>query len=105
MLIDSRGRLPHTCRVSSSIRISDDLAARAKRAARVFHRSPPQQVEHWAQIGRVMEEALSYPAHAAVKQAGRAELDVVLEDVGTEAGRRRAWEVIGRTAGSSESAD
>lgn len=57
--------------MSKSIRISDELAAKATEAGRLFHRSPPQQIEHWAQIGQVMEAALSYPAQEAVAQWGR----------------------------------
>ena len=91
--------------MSKSIRISDDLAERAEEAARVFHRSPPQQVEHWAQIGRVMEAALSHPEQDAVKRAGRPELDALLQDAGMEEGRRRVHEVIERTAGTVESTD
>lgn len=48
--------------MSTSIRLSDELVAAARRQAGLFHRSPPQQIEHWAAIGRVMETALSYQA-------------------------------------------
>lgn len=53
--------------MSKSIRLSDELLEQAKKSAKVFHRSPPQQIEHWAQIGRVMESALSYGTQEKIK--------------------------------------
>jgi predicted transcriptional regulator len=91
--------------MSKSIRISDELAARADRAARLFHRSPPQQIEHWAQLGRVMETALSFPAQTAAKAAGRKKLDDALAAVGTVRGTRLAHAVISRTAATIEAVD
>ena len=85
--------------MSQSVRISDDLAEAAKRQAKLFHRSPPQQIEHWAAIGRVMEVALSYPAQEKIVRAvGRPQLDEALEVVGTPAGIGRAQEVIRKTS-------
>ncbi len=85
--------------MSQSIRISDDLADAAKRQATLFHRSPPQQIEHWAAIGRVMEVALSYPAQEKVVRAvGRPQLDERLASVGTPAGIAHAQEVIRKTS-------
>ena len=85
--------------MSQSIRLSDDLIKAAKRQAKLFHRSPPQQVEHWAAIGRVMETALSYPAQEKVVQtASREDLDEALAAVGTPEGIGRAQEVIRRTS-------
>jgi|GEM_PF-723790 len=92
-------------RMSKSIRISDDLASIAEAASVVAHRSPPQQIEHWAQIGRVMEAALSYPAQDAVKRANRSDLDTALALVNTKEGQRRAQSVIRRTTGKIESTD
>lgn len=91
--------------MSKSLRISDDLAERAEKAARLFHRSPPQQVEHWAQIGRAIETALSFPALVAAKRSGRKELDEALDAVGTAQATNRVHAIIARTAGSIESAD
>ncbi len=85
--------------MSQSIRLSDELIEAAKRQAKLFHRSPPQQVEHWAAIGRVMEVALSYPAQEKVAgAAGREDLDEALASVGTPEGIARAQEVIRRTS-------
>ncbi len=85
--------------MSQSIRQSDDLMEAAKRQAKLFHRSPPQQIEHWAAIGRVMEVALSYPAREKVAEAaGREDLDKALAEVGTPEGIRKARDVIRKTS-------
>jgi len=86
--------------MSQSIRISDELMQQAKETAELFHRSPPQQIEHWAAIGRVMEEALHYRTNAAVLvKSAREALDESLAAVETEEGRRRVHAVIARTSG------
>ena len=92
--------------MSQSIRLSDDLIEAAKRQAKLFHRSPPQQVEHWAAIGRVMETALSYPAQEKVVPWGSSEdIEDLRAEVESEEGRRRAREVIRRTSGTIVSTD
>jgi len=91
--------------MSKSIRISDELAAHAEAEAKRFHRSPPQQIEHWAEIGRILEPALSYRTLGAVKEVSRRDLDAALAEVGTPAGRKRAREVIDRTSGTIVSSD
>ena len=47
--------------MAKAIKLSDQLVAEATRYARVFHRSPPKQIEHWATIGRVAEENPDLP--------------------------------------------
>ena len=84
--------------MSQSVRLSDELVEAARRQAKLFHRSPPQQIEHWAVIGRVMKAALSYPAQEKVAAVGRPELDEALAQVGTPQGIARAQEVIRRTS-------
>ena len=94
--------------MSKSIRVSDELAAYVEEAAALAHRSPPQQIEHWAQIGRVLEPALSYHAKTQVKRANpasRDDLEAALADVETPEGIARAQRVIRRTGGSIESSD
>ena len=91
--------------MSKSIRISAELATQAERAAALAHRSPPQQIEHWAQIGRVLEPALSYSVEARVKQVGRAELDARLIQIGTKASVRRTQTIVRRHSGRFESID
>lgn len=92
--------------MSTSIRLSDELVAAAKRQAELFHRSPPQQIEHWAAIGRVMETALSYPARERAMQWGSAsDVSDLRATVESDEGRERAKEVIRRTSGFLVSAD
>ena len=87
--------------MSQSIRISDELAEAARNEAELFHRSPPQQIEHWAAIGRVMEVALSYPAEKKVAEAvGRKQIDEALAVVGTKEGVSKAQKVIRKTSSS-----
>jgi hypothetical protein len=83
--------------MSKSIRVSDQLLEQANHSSELFHRSPPQQIEHWAQIGRVMESALAYPSLERVKIAASphaVEEALALPD--TPSGRARALEIIGR---------
>ena len=88
--------------MSKSIRLSDELIAQAKATGTTFHRSPPQQIEHWAQIGRVMEAALSYSAQGKIKVAAtRKTLDDALTVVGTDEGKMKAHAVIKRTSSLS----
>ena len=104
--LDLCGNLPQGVSVSQSIRLSDDLIEAAKRQAKLFHRSPPQQVEHWAAIGRVREAALSYPAQEKVVPWGSSQdIDELLAEVESDEGRQRAREVIRRTSGTIVSAD
>ena len=89
--------------MSKSIRISDELAAKAEAEAALSHRSPPQQIEHWAQIGRVMEPALSYTAEVKVKRAGGAELEPILDQIESAESVRRTQAIIRETTGTIES--
>ncbi len=91
--------------MSKSIRISDELANFAEAASVESHRSPPQQIEHWAQIGRVLEPALSYRAESAVKRVGRADLDAALDAVASPEAVQRTQEVIGKTSDEIVSTD
>ena len=91
--------------MSKSIRISDELAESAEAAAAVSHRSPPQQIEHWAQIGRVLEPALSYQTETAIKRVGRPELDAALDEIGSSAATARTQAIIRRTSGAIASTD
>ena len=73
--------------------------AAAKRQAELFHRSPPQQIEYWAALGRVMETALSYPAQEQMaRSVGRADVEAALAVVGTPEGIAQAQAVIRRTS-------
>lgn len=88
--------------MSKSIRISDELASKATEAGRLFHRSPPQQVEHWAQIGRVMETALSYPAQSGAARWGReCDIDALIAESQSPEGRSKLRAAIHRDSGGA----
>lgn len=91
--------------MSKSIRISDELSSQAVAAGAVAHRSPPQQIEHWAQIGRVLESALSYSGMTAIKSVRRAELDAALDQAGTVESVPRVHDLIRRTTATIEVAE
>lgn len=85
--------------MSKSLRLSDELFCEAEKSARLFHRSPPQQIEHWAQIGRVMESALSYPAQTKVKAVSMQDIDVAMALANTPQGTLKAQAVVRDTSG------
>jgi hypothetical protein len=91
--------------MSKSLRLSDELFCEAEQSARLFHRSPPQQIEHWAQIGRVMEAALSYPAQTKVKAVSMQDIDVAMALANTPQGALKAQAVIRETSGEIVSND
>lgn len=57
--------------MSMPIRLSDELLGQARESGQRFHRSIPQQVEHWAQLGRVLESALTLPGTGKLKDLSR----------------------------------
>lgn len=52
------------------VRLSDDLMTLAKQAAEGATRSLTAQVEHWALIGRAVENALDHASLATLKASG-----------------------------------
>ena len=42
--------------MSVNVKLSEKLVDQARRHAVIEHRSVPQQIEHWSQIGRIAEE-------------------------------------------------
>jgi hypothetical protein len=85
--------------MSKSIRISDELLESAKEHAKRFHRSPPQQIEHWAEIGKVMEPVLSYQVESRIKITATDEaIEEALCLPGTPQGEALAHKVIARTS-------
>ena len=40
----------------STVKLSDELVAEAKKFAGVYNRSVPKQIEHWSRIGKIVEE-------------------------------------------------
>jgi len=45
----------------TSINLSDDLVKEARRYAAALSRSTPKQIEHWAKIGKLVEENPDLP--------------------------------------------
>lgn len=42
--------------MSKSVKLSDDLLIEAERYSRLYSRSIPKQIEHWAKIGKIAED-------------------------------------------------
>ncbi len=53
---------------TTSIRLDQELIDKATIMAKALHRTPPKQIEHWANIGKIMEDNPDLP-YAFVKQA------------------------------------
>jgi len=47
--------------MSTAVKISDDLVAKAKVKSKVFKRSVAGQIEYWAQIGQMVEDNTDLP--------------------------------------------
>ncbi|HRQ60538.1 MAG TPA: hypothetical protein PLO23_03340 [Alphaproteobacteria bacterium] len=45
----------------TTVNLSDELVAEAKRYAHLQTRSTPKQIEHWARIGKIAEENPDLP--------------------------------------------
>ena len=45
----------------TTINLADDLVEKAKKYAKIYHRSPPKQIEYWAKIGKIAEENPDLP--------------------------------------------
>lgn len=89
--MDSRVAYCYPRPMGLPIKISQDLALAARTEAKVFERSLASQVEHWARIGRAVEQVLGHDQLAALKrQAGMPEFADAMRRVSSEAGQRRA---------------
>ena len=97
--------LPHEG-MGLPIKISEILALAARTEAAVFERSIASQVEHWAQIGRAVEQVLGHDQIAALKrQAGTAEFSDAMRKASSEAGQRRVLEHLRKLGGPRYSID
>lgn len=47
--------------MSQSVKLSDQLCDEARRAAELFSRSVPKQIEYWSRIGKLAEENPDLP--------------------------------------------
>jgi len=88
------------------IKISEALALAARTEAEVFERSIASQVEHWAQIGRAVEQVLGHDQLAALKrQAAMPEFSEAMRKASSEAGQERALAHLRKLGGSRYSVD
>jgi len=95
-----------TRRMGLPIKISEALALAARSEAEVFDRSIASQVEHWAQIGRAVEQVLGHDQVAALKrQAGMPEFSAAMRQASSEAGQQRALKHLRKLGGPRYSVD
>ena len=47
--------------MATAIKLSDELVNHAKVYGKAEHRTPPKQIEHWAQLGKIAEENPDLP--------------------------------------------
>jgi hypothetical protein len=88
------------------IKISDELALAAREEAEVCDRSIASQLEHWARIGRAVEQVLGHDELVALKRnAGVPELARAMREVTTAAGRRKVLEHLEKLGGPRYSVD
>lgn len=67
---------------TNSIRLDKELVEKATIMAKAHSRTPPKQIEHWAQIGKIMEDNPDLPYEfvkqvliaQAEKEAGKLEI-------------------------------
>jgi len=69
---------------TNSIRLDQDLIEEATIMAKAFSRTPPKQIEHWAKIGKIMEDNPDLP-YEFVKQA-------IMANAEREAGKLESYD-------------
>ena len=69
---------------TASIRLDQDLVEKAAIMAKALNRTTPKQIEHWAKIGKMMEDNPDLP-YEFVKQA-------IIAKAEKEAGKPEAYE-------------
>ncbi|MGO1463611.1 MAG: TA system antitoxin ParD family protein [Marinobacter sp.] len=69
---------------SNSIRLDQNLIEKATIIAKALDRTPPKQIEHWAKIGKLMEDNPDLP-YEFVKQA-------IIAKAEREAGKLEAYD-------------
>jgi len=53
--------------MSTTVKLSDEIVADARRYAAVYSRSLPKQIEYWSRIGKIAEENPDLP-YAFIKE-------------------------------------
>ena len=85
---------------SMPLRIDGELIKEARASGTVFHRSIAQQLEHWANLGKVLEGALTVRSVAHVKSLKKpADLDRLLAKAGSSAGKKRTLALLAKKKG------
>jgi predicted DNA-binding protein len=69
---------------TTSIRLDDELLSQAHLMAKAMNRTTPKQVEHWAKIGKIMEDNPDLP-YSFVKEA-------IIAQVEKEAGKLEEYD-------------
>ena len=69
---------------TTSIRLDDELLNQAHLMAKAMNRTTPKQVEHWAKIGKIMEDNPDLP-YSFVKEA-------IIAQVEKEAGKLEEYD-------------
>lgn len=82
------------------LRIDGELIKEARISGSVFHRSIAQQVEHWANLGKVLESVLTVRSVAHVKILKKpVNLDRLLARAGSSAGKKRTLALLAKKKG------
>jgi len=91
---------------SMPLRIDVALVNKARTSGQLFHRSISQQVEHWANMGRVVEAVLGLSSVAKIKTLGKApNIDRLLAGAHSQAGKKRTLALIAKKTGPRYGAD
>ncbi len=94
-----RNRVAKRYRVAMGqpVKLSDELVLDARLAGKAGERSIAGQIEHWAKIGRAVEDQLRAVEVIRLKRQGQARpLSELLSSVGAPAGRKRLAAYLGK---------
>lgn len=47
--------------MATTVKLSDEIVAEARRYSAIYHRSIPKQIEYWSRIGKIAEENPDLP--------------------------------------------
>ena len=87
---------------SMPLRIDDELIKEARVSGHVFHRSIAQQVEHWAALGKVLENVLTVTSIGKIKSSkAPVNLDQLLASARSASGRKRTLALLAKKKGPS----
>ena len=85
---------------SMPLRIDGELIKEARTSGNVFHRSIAQQIEHWANLGKVLEGVLTVRSVAHVKSLKQpVNLGRLLARAGSSGGKRRTLALLAKKKG------